>query len=112
METIGNRERPDRKDERMDIRKRISDLLFEINQVSIRTENDLDIDSDIRKGEVQSQEFIDHANKIVNNDAFWDSLPENKESKFVLHGQEHIKIFDKQSARNELAILVEQHDSL
>ncbi len=103
LETLGNRELPDPKKEKVEIKEAISDLLFLLGQVSSRVENSSNVDIDME---------IDAVKNLLDNEAFWSTLPETKEFNFTLHGQEYAKNFDKQSLKNELAILVEQYDGL
>jgi hypothetical protein len=94
------------KTERFEVRRKISELVFNLGQVVKR---DLGL-GDIRSGEVQSPEFIAKATEIVNDDSLWDSLPADVQAGFTLYGAEH-KVLSgtKDQYRQELKDLIERH---
>ncbi len=107
---FGKREQPQEegidKTERFEIRKKIGELVFNLGQVAKR---DLGL-GDIKSGEVQSQEFIAKAVEISKDDSIWDSLPDDVQAGFTLHGAEH-NVLDgtKDQYRQELRNLIQKH---
>ena len=99
------------KPDRMEIRKQIASRLFLLGQVAIRNGQE-NTSTDIRMGEVQSVELMQSVKNLLDDTSFWAALPEQKEFVFSLHGANYTETFDKQALFNELAILVEQHESL
>lgn len=99
----------DPKRERYEIRKRIGELLFELNEVSSRTESAIEVPNAAKKGEAQSEELIANLKQVLDNEDLWASLPDNKEMAHA--GLMPIKVnFDRDAVRSELEILLEQHE--
>lgn len=104
---------PEAKLERYKMRQRIGEILFDADHLrQTRNIEDERVRINIKGGEVQAKDFMDAAKIILEDEELWGDMLEKTESVIQLHGVKYIRELDKELLRNELAILVEQHEAL
>ncbi|HMP67388.1 MAG TPA: hypothetical protein PKA60_01400 [Candidatus Paceibacterota bacterium] len=95
------------KQERYSIRNEIESLIFDLGCISKTS-----VGFNVRKGEVQSAEFIAAAKTVLEDDRIWSSIPEEGEILIELHGVKHLRKYNKDDMRQKLIELVEKHEKL
>jgi len=100
----GINEESNGKSERREIREKIANAIFNLEQI-LKTDLGL---SGIRKGEMQSEEFMSKVEEILGNEEIWAKVPETGEILFTLHGIQYKKEYTRDGLMKEIQDLVEK----
>jgi hypothetical protein len=93
----------EQKAERRQIRKDIGEEIFKISQL---THKDFGI-SEIKLGEVQNAQFVDAVKRLLADESLWQSLPEETENKFTLHGQTYGGVWKRDEVKAKIEELLQ-----